>query len=94
MEYPAGGTGLQVVRKFVCNETSILLFFRVYGYPSIELRPGGGDESVTAQCGKDCRLGSLQPVVQVTIALTWFRIMLFSHYTLWHKVVHVITAKC
>ena len=22
-------------------------FSRVYGYPSIELRPGGGDESVT-----------------------------------------------
>ena len=29
-------------------ETSCLLFFvRVYGYPSIELRPGGGDESET-----------------------------------------------
>ena len=25
----------------------ILALIRVYGYPSVELRPGGGDESVT-----------------------------------------------
>ena len=27
--------------------SSSFFFIRVYGYPSIELRPGGGDESVT-----------------------------------------------
>ena len=32
---------LKTVKLHACS------FSRVYGYPSIELRPGGGDESVT-----------------------------------------------
>lgn len=55
--------------------SSSFFFIRVYGYPSIELRPGGGDESVTVH--------NVEEYVERTVDWALYRLgfpcVLYSH---------------